>query len=99
MALKPCIDCGRPSTGSRCPEHTIRNGSTRAWRTTRAAILARDGHACVLCGQPGREVDHVVPVSAGGGDEPSNTRTLCRDCHARRQSIGAPHNASRVTHL
>ncbi len=84
MALKPCIVCGVPSAGSRCPAHTYRNGSTRAWRTTRAKILTRDQHRCGLCGQPGDEVDHIVRLADGGSDAASNTRTLCHDCHAAR---------------
>lgn len=27
------------------------------------------------------EIDHIVPVAEGGGDDPSNLRTLCRRCH------------------
>jgi len=84
MALKPCITCGLPSHGSRCPAHTPRNGSTRAWRSLRAQILARDRHRCTLCGAPATEVDHIVRVIDGGTDHPSNLRALCRDCHAQR---------------
>jgi len=83
MALKPCTVCGRPSHGSHCPAHA-RNGSTRAWRSLRAQILARDRHRCRLCGDPATEVDHIVRVIDGGTDHPSNLRALCRDCHAQR---------------
>lgn len=84
MALKPCLTCGRPSSGSRCAAHTLRNGSTRSWRRTRALILARDAHRCALCGQPATEVDHITPVAHGGTDQPWNLRSLCHDCHASR---------------
>jgi 5-methylcytosine-specific restriction endonuclease McrA len=85
MALKkPCVVCGRPSGGSRCPAHTIRTGSTRNWRRVRAQVLHRDEHECVLCGAPGSEVDHVVQLVEGGSDHPANLRTLCHDCHAGR---------------
>jgi 5-methylcytosine-specific restriction endonuclease McrA len=53
-------------------------------------ILARDGHCCRGCGaragEPGvkLEVDHIVPQSRGGSDEPSNLRTLCRACNVGR---------------
>lgn len=30
------------------------------------------------------EVHHIVPVAQGGGDEPENLVTLCKDCHKRR---------------
>lgn len=86
MALKPCITCGTPSSGSRCPAHA-RNGSTRQWRTLRALILRRDRYRCVLCGEPGNEVDHIVPVVDGGPDTPANCRTLCRACHRERSQM------------
>ena len=33
------------------------------------------------CGAPGKELDHIVPLHAGGTDEPSNLRLLCQACH------------------
>jgi len=81
MTLRPCITCGTPSRGSRCPAHKIRNGSTRSWRSIRAGILARDQHRCQLCGQPAAEVDHITPLAYGGSDHPANLRSLCHDCH------------------
>ena len=32
----------------------------------------------------GLEVDHLVPVSKGGRDHPSNLQTLCHDCHIKK---------------
>lgn len=29
----------------------------------------------------GLNVHHIKPVSEGGGDEPENLITLCKDCH------------------
>ena len=84
MALRPCITCGRPSEGPRCPAHTVRNGSTRSWRAIRAIVLQRDGFQCQQCGGIGTEVDHIHPVSEGGTDHPGNLRALCHACHAAR---------------
>lgn len=84
MALKPCITCGRPSRGSRCPEHTLRSGSTRSWRQLRAAIFYRDAYRCALCPGAGEEVDHIIPIAAGGTDDSANLRTLCGSCHEQR---------------
>ncbi|MBI2764838.1 MAG: HNH endonuclease [Chloroflexi bacterium] len=49
-------------------------------------MLERDGHRCVACGVTGVrfEVDHVVPLAAGGSNEPANLRTLCIPCHRDR---------------
>lgn len=85
MALKPCITCGTPTRNPRCKAHTLRNGSTRTWRTLRAAILYRDAYRCALCPRGASEVDHVVPVADGGTDDPSNLRSLCHSCHATRR--------------
>lgn len=63
-------------------------------------ILYRDNFTCQDCGEfhafknefgifvpidDGKlNVHHIVPVSEGGGDEPSNLITLCIDCHLKR---------------
>ena len=59
---------------------------SRAYRKVRALVLRRDGFLCVLCGAGGvpLEVDHIVPLSEGGGDDPVNLRVLCVGCHADR---------------
>ena len=44
---------------------------------TRNAVVERDGGRCVLCGQPGIEIDHI----AGSSSELSNLQLLCHDCH------------------
>ena len=58
---------------------------------TRSRVLERDEHHCVVCGRgPDAsrriwlEVDHVVPLASGGGNEDDNLRTLCNDCHRAR---------------
>jgi 5-methylcytosine-specific restriction endonuclease McrA len=51
-------------------------------RHVRELVLERDGHACRHCG--GSEqltMDHVVPWSLGGSDDPSNLQTLCMSCN------------------
>lgn len=50
---------------------------------TRIAILARDRHECVYCGdrQGPFEIDHVIPWSRGGSDEEANLATACRACN------------------
>jgi len=48
-------------------------------------------HRCLACGDDLRErraydvtLDHVVPVSRGGRNDPSNLYTCCRGCNVRR---------------
>jgi 5-methylcytosine-specific restriction protein A len=58
-----------------------------SWAAVRAQVRARDGGRCVNCGACEHlEVHHVVPLRAGGTDEPGNLVTLCRACHGRARS-------------
>jgi len=66
------------------PPRIKRDGSTRAWRSTRARILARDGHRCQQCGEPAEHVDHITPVASGGTDHPGNLRATCADCNLKK---------------
>lgn len=56
----------------------------------RYEILRRDSHACRYCGAtaPNVEltVDHVIPSSLGGRDEPSNLVAACCDCNNGKAS-------------
>ncbi len=50
-------------------------------------ILARDNWTCCSCGRSAVKdgvvlhVDHIIPRSRGGTDDPSNLQTLCRKCN------------------
>ncbi len=57
----------------------------------RAAVLARDGLVCQLCGNPIRyqsniAIDHIIPVSKGGPDTLDNLRVAHRFCNSRRNN-------------
>lgn len=60
-------------------------------KRTRFEILRRDGHACQYCGAKAPDValqvDHVVPVSLGGDDNPGNLVAACADCNRGKASI------------
>jgi hypothetical protein len=64
-------------------------------------IFLRDRWTCGLCGRPvdesvprsqrtGATIDHVVPVSLGGTDEPRNVRLAHRTCNSARGASLAP---------
>ena len=70
----------------------------RVSESFRVSILERDGYVCWLCGEATRPdvesqddkyptLDHVVPRSRGGSDDPSNLRCAHRLCNSLR---GAP---------
>lgn len=56
----------------------------------RFEVLRRDNHACRYCGRAAPDVkltvDHVVPVTLGGSDDPSNLVTACSDCNSGKTS-------------
>lgn len=63
------------------------------WGNRATLIRQRDGYYCRNCGSGGGpngdaelHVDHYIPRSVGGSDDPFNLRTLCRDCHEARHA-------------
>lgn len=56
----------------------------------RAEIIERDGGLCHICGllvPSGQEhLDHVVPISRGGADTPSNVRVAHALCNLRKHA-------------
>ena len=56
------------------------------WHRARARTL-RDHPWCEWCNATTQlSVDHIVPLSAGGGHEPANLRVLCLSCHGKRSA-------------
>lgn len=61
-------------------------------RRLRFEILRRDSYSCRYCGAMAPDaltVDHVIPVTLGGGDDPNNLVTACQDCNNGKSSIPA----------
>jgi hypothetical protein len=55
----------------------------------RFEVLTRAKYRCEICGASQADgaklhVDHIVPVSKGGGNEPENLRCLCEPCNLGR---------------
>ncbi len=49
------------------------------------AVMGRDNYRCRYCGSnlyP--EIDHIIPLSRGGTNDPSNLQVLCRGCNAQK---------------
>lgn len=59
----------------------------RVSKQRRRLIHLLDGWACVYCGDSvdrrSATLDHVVPRSEGGGNEPQNLVTCCEPCNLK----------------
>ncbi len=77
--VTPQVDRSSPS----------RRGYDRAWQRLRRWFLMRHP-LCEHCERKGRatpatEVDHVVPIRAGGPRlDQANLQALCKSCHSRK---------------
>jgi len=50
------------------------------------ALIERDGYECKGCAtQDDLTLDHVVPISRGGSDDPDNLQLLCQSCNSRKR--------------
>ena len=47
-------------------------------------IFDRDNGECTYCEMPGIVVDHVIPVSRGGNNFPSNLVLACVKCNGKK---------------
>jgi len=65
----------------------LRRGAneTRAYRTALEEVHKRD-KSCVRCGtKTALQVDHIVPITFGGGvADVTNLQLLCKQCHKRK---------------
>jgi 5-methylcytosine-specific restriction enzyme A len=105
MALRPCLDCGTPARGSRCPrdqrEHERRRGSATergydsAWR--KLTIRAKAAQPwCSACGTTrDLTVDHRDPSTKGRADLTlADVDVLCRSCNSRKGARRSAHATS-----
>lgn len=69
-------------------------GYGTAWDRTREHILVRDCGLCQPCLRDGlvtaaSAVDHIVPKSRGGTDDPDNLQAICTACHRAKTATEA----------
>lgn len=94
MTLKPCLECGEPADGTRCPDHPAPDRSSRKhlhiWRSRRwtrlSKRLRRMQPWCSTCGsRDDLTVDHRVPLNRGGDPfDLDNLDVLCRPCNSAK---------------
>ena len=85
-----CITCARQA----CRGSAVAKAATGVRRkplpsAVRDAVIATAGGACVCCDEPmiECEVDHILPVHLGGGDEMDNLRAICVRCHRTKSAL------------
>lgn len=58
-------------------------------------LLKRQGGRCAYCYRLLRPVDvtidHVIPWSEGGSEDPSNLAAACRECNADKGNLSVTH--------
>src|SRR6185436_20806598 len=88
--LTPCaLHPARPREPwqGRTSPHARYRSSGGAMQARNARILKRDKDQCQVLlecvGAKATEVDHVIPISEGGGNEDSNLRASCKACNDR----------------
>jgi len=58
------------------------------WSARKKLIIRRDGKRCGECNaNGGLHLHHVIPLSAGGGNELENLRLLCESCHLKTHNV------------
>lgn len=94
--LQPRLSAYQPMDGGSgwaARERTHGNRHARGygndWDKLRIRILTRDKYLCQECLRSGRpevasQVDHIVPKSQQGTDDPGNLEAICRPCHDRK---------------
>lgn len=87
-ALKPRLQ----TVGPRLSALPARAGTVerkRGWAGVkdRDRIRKRDCDSCRNCGHLGQDVDHDVPLWAGGSDGDDNKRVLCSVCHDAKSKV------------
>jgi 5-methylcytosine-specific restriction enzyme A len=67
------------------PERRKRANRAISQQEIRVMVFGRDNYRCRLCPSgENLQVDHIIPVAAGGSNEPDNLQTLCRSCNCSK---------------
>lgn len=105
--LRPCLACGEPAFGPRCPDHGI---DVHAARTSPDYLAARDhllatfqpGQPCPLCTEPiltigSASADHLEPLILGGAAA-GPLELVHRSCNSRQGAeLRDPYRAHEIS--
>ena len=68
---------------------------TPHWKALRRYVLMRDNCICWKCGKHANTVDHLIPRSRGGSDDPLNLAACCGKCNSAKKATY--HGPSAIT--
>ena len=84
-----CAQHDQLDSSSDRSEYHRQNGwfySSARWRKFRTWFLRRHP-VCVECRAPAAQVDHIIPIAAGGATlSESNCQSFCASCHSKKTS-------------
>ncbi len=77
-------------TAARNTTYDLTVSRSRELKIIGALLAQRDGPYCYLCGdhlQPAQyQIEHIIPTSKGGNDDPSNLTLACGPCNSRKSN-------------
>ena len=81
--------------GARKIGNNMTRRATPEFNKARKELFATGPHTCVICLKaPATDADHIIPFDAGGADDITNLRPVCKPCNSR---LGARYvNAKRA---
>jgi hypothetical protein len=83
VATAKAYEFGPPATAPEKPVERPKKVRKPISDHKRFQVMKRDGYTCRICRVPGGEleIDHIVPVSLGGGNKMENLQTVCKPCN------------------
>ena len=84
--LRDALDAAFPERlEERESGYASRRGRPKMSAALRTRVFERDAYRCVFCASHiDLQVDHIHPVSKGGGNEFENLQTLCKPCNREK---------------
>jgi len=96
MRIHNCTICGTRVRGKQTICGNCRGLNTLTERR-RFEVLKRDNFTCTYCGKTVKDdvklhIDHIIPLSRGGSNNPNNLTTACDKCNRGKSNISLKHN-------
>jgi hypothetical protein len=72
-----------PKYYQKLPQNNEGRLSASRWQKVKRQILKRDNYTCQYCGSKKKPLhcDHIMPISRGGSNDPSNLIAACQRCN------------------